>query len=149
MKKSELRLLIRESLIEVLKENIFSEKLQSITLDDALSAARKLGVEKKVDIEELRKGMEVEQEHSKTIGKKDKLSFAKIALDHLKELPDYYTRLDKMEKKKEVSTSSATPGYMIPRAFQGKSKSNKLRRNKIARQGGYTVVGKDEEADNL
>lgn len=54
-----------------------------------------------VDPDELKKGIEIEQEHvmgnfSKEI--KDKLSL-KIALDHLSEIPDYYTRLIKMESE--------------------------------------------------
>jgi hypothetical protein len=117
MKRSEFRKVIREVLDE-----IFTEELQSITTEDAYNAAEKLGVKGQVDIEELRKGMEVEQEHSKSLGKGDKLTLAKIAIDHLNELPDYYTRLDKMEKKSEVSTTGNVAGYMTPKAFQGKKK---------------------------
>ena len=43
---------------------------------------------------QLRKGIEVEQEHT---GDKDMAR--EIALDHLDELPDYYDPLDKAEKK--------------------------------------------------
>jgi len=62
--------------------------------------AKKLGV----DPDELKKGMEVEKEHIDTIkfaSKETSLKkiLIKIALDHLKELPDYYTRLDQMENK--------------------------------------------------
>lgn len=42
---------------------------------------------------ELKMGMEVEKEHTKH----EKVA-KEIALDHLRELPDYYTRLRKMEK---------------------------------------------------
>lgn len=59
-----------------------------------------------IDIEELAQGMNVEQEHdtqnpqTDTVpGKGDLLSYAKIALAHLQELPDYYSRLDKIEKQ--------------------------------------------------
>ena len=46
------------------------------------------------DEEELKKGIEVEKEHttSETIARR-------IALDHLAEMPDYYTKLAKMEGK--------------------------------------------------
>ena len=51
----------------------------------------------KVSIEEinkqLEKGIEVEKEHTK-----DEKEAERIALDHLFEIPDYYDRLDKMEK---------------------------------------------------
>ncbi len=61
-----------------------------------------------VDPKELKRGIEVEKEHGdhdketdvfKKSDKKSKKGFEKIAKAHLKELPDYYTRLDKMEKK--------------------------------------------------
>lgn len=40
------------------------------------------------------KGIEVEKEHVA-----DEATAREIALDHLNELPDYYDRLEKMEKK--------------------------------------------------
>jgi hypothetical protein len=43
---------------------------------------------------QLKKGIKVEREHSKH----DEVA-KEIALDHIAELPDYYDRLDKMEKK--------------------------------------------------
>jgi hypothetical protein len=55
--------------------------------------------ESDVDQKELAKGIEVEYEHTT-----DKDIAKRIALDHLAELPDYYTRLAKMEEegKKEL-----------------------------------------------
>lgn len=56
-------------------------------------------ISKKFNIEisnlekELSKGISVEMEHTK-----DKSTAKDIAMDHLSEIPDYYTRLDKMEK---------------------------------------------------
>jgi hypothetical protein len=50
--------------------------------------------EDKVDAEELRIGIEIELEHT------DQPDVAKqIALDHLAEIPDYYTRLVAMESE--------------------------------------------------
>ena len=49
-----------------------------------------------VDQSELAMGIEVEYEHSS-----DKKIATRIALAHLKELPDYYTRLKKMEAEGE------------------------------------------------
>jgi hypothetical protein len=57
--------------------------------------AKEKGItEEDVDKEELLKGIKVEMEHtnSETIAKK-------IALDHLAEISDYYTRLAKMESE--------------------------------------------------
>lgn len=46
------------------------------------------------DPKELSLGIEVEKEHTKSA-----LVAELIARDHLKELPDYYSRLEKMEKE--------------------------------------------------
>lgn len=43
---------------------------------------------------QLSKGIKIELEHTPDIA-----VAREIALDHLNELPDYYTRLDKMENK--------------------------------------------------
>ena len=50
---------------------------------------------------ELKKGREVEMEHTK-----NKLEAEKIALDHLKEDPRYYTKLEKMEGSNNLSFES-------------------------------------------
>lgn len=70
----------------------------SISMGQAKKIGDKIGVDfDKFDLEEFRKGLEVEMEHSETVG--DGLEMAgKIALDHLKEKPDYYTRLEKVEE---------------------------------------------------
>lgn len=47
-----------------------------------------------VDLDELRMGIEVEQEHGV-----DMREAGQIAMDHLREFPDYYTRLTKMEAR--------------------------------------------------
>jgi hypothetical protein len=54
---------------------------------------RKLGWPK-VDMDELRMGIEVEQEHGGDVHQA-----GKVAMDHLREFPDYYTRLTKMEAR--------------------------------------------------
>lgn len=51
----------------------------------------------KVDLGEFRKGLEVEQEHP-AVTRGDMRLVGRIALDHLQELPDYYSRLIKMER---------------------------------------------------
>ncbi len=59
------------------------------------------------DQEQLRMGVEVEQEHTP-----DEATAQRIALDHLAEIPDYYTRLKEMEAgaKKTLDTSTAADG---------------------------------------
>jgi len=56
----------------------------------------------KFDVEQFRRGMNVELEHGtenpKTnVTNDDPLMTGKIALAHLNEFPDYYTRLEKLE----------------------------------------------------
>jgi len=51
----------------------------------------------KYDLAQLIMGIEVELEHTK-----DKMTALEIATDHLEEIPDYYTRLEKMEKEAEA-----------------------------------------------
>ena len=52
--------------------------------------------EKDVDQEQLKMGIEIEREHTESTE-----IATKIALDHLAEIPDYYTRLKKMEQEAE------------------------------------------------
>ncbi len=56
------------------------------------------------DVEQFRKGMDVELEHgtfggSTNVTNDDPQFTGKIALAHLNEFPDYYTRLEKMEEQ--------------------------------------------------
>ena len=56
------------------------------------------------DVEQFRMGLEVELEHGRRdprtdVTHDDPVLTAKIALAHLNEFPDYYTRLDKMEEE--------------------------------------------------
>jgi len=74
----------------------------TFTKDEVESIARELGVAGEIDVEQLRAGMEVELEHGRrdpltNVTDDDPLVTAKIALAHLREMPDYYTRLHKME----------------------------------------------------
>lgn len=58
--------------------------------------AKKHGVSVDVIMKQLKKGIQVEMEHTA-----DKNKAKEIAKDHLFEIPDYYSRLDKMEKEAE------------------------------------------------
>lgn len=73
--------------------------------------AKKIGEELKIDwskfdLEQFRMGMDVELEHGlvdfhTNVTDDDPLMTGKIALAHLNEFPDYYTRLKKMENEAE------------------------------------------------
>ena len=77
------------------------------TKEQAKKIGEKLGIKwDKFDIEQFRKGMDVELEHgtidsNTNITDDNPLITGKIALAHLNEFPDYYNRLDKMEEEAE------------------------------------------------
>jgi uncharacterized protein DUF5661 len=58
------------------------------------------------DLEQFRAGMDVELEHGShdpatNVTNDDPVVTGKIALAHLNEFPDYYTRLERMEREAE------------------------------------------------
>ena len=75
--------------------------------------ANELGVDwTRIDPEQFRRGMEVELEHGRRdpvtdVTGDDLLLTGKIALAHLNEFPDYYTRLAKMEEEARAFWSGA------------------------------------------
>jgi len=79
-----------------------SDKRQ-ITTEEARSIGARLGVDwAQVDLEQLRRGLEVELEHGARdpetdVTHDDLILTGKIAWAHLKEIRDYYTRLDQLE----------------------------------------------------
>jgi hypothetical protein len=80
---------------------------KSFSSDEAKRIGEQLGIKwDKFDIEQFRMGMDVELEHglrdpATDVTSNDPLTTGKIALAHLSEFPDYYTRLEKMEKEAE------------------------------------------------
>jgi len=75
--------------------------------DEAKKIGEELGIDwSKFDVEQFRKGMDVELEHGKVdphtnVSDDDPLITGKIALAHLNEFPDYYDRLYEMEEGAE------------------------------------------------
>ena len=75
------------------------------TRDDAKRIGESIGIDwTKFDIEQFRMGLDVELEHgsrelSTNVTNDDEITTGKIALAHLNEFPDYYTRLQKMESQ--------------------------------------------------
>ena len=82
--------------------------IQRFSVEEARRVGTTLGVNwQQVDPEQFRRGMEVELEHGtrdpETNVTDDDLSLTgKIAWAHLKEYPDYYTRLDALEAEAEA-----------------------------------------------
>ena len=77
-------------------------------LKDAKQIGDDLGIDwNEINLEEFTKGLNVELEHGTkyretNVTKNDKGLTGKIAWAHLKEFPDYYTRLEKMEKEADA-----------------------------------------------
>lgn len=73
------------------------------TVEEARAVGEALGIDwSQWDFEQFRRGMDVELEHgtvdlSTNVTNDDPVMTGKIALAHLNEFPDYYTRLAKME----------------------------------------------------
>jgi hypothetical protein len=81
---------------------------KSFSAQEAKEIGEKLGIKwDKFDVEQFRMGLDVELEHGlrspKTnVTNDDPLLTGKIALAHLNEFPDYYDRLEKLEKQAEA-----------------------------------------------
>lgn len=77
---------------------------KKFTKEEALEIGKKIGIDfNKIDIEQFRKGLEVEMEHGTkfpqaNVTNDDPILTGKIDYAHLLELPDYYTRLAEIEK---------------------------------------------------
>ena len=82
-------------------------KLRHFTTEEAKGVGDAIGIDwAKVDLEQFRMGLHVELEHGITdpqtnVTNDDLKLTGKIALAHLKEFGDYYTRLSKMEDEAE------------------------------------------------
>lgn len=78
------------------------------TAEEARQVGDRLGINwSAVDLEQFRMGLEVELEHGvrnvvTNVTNDDLVLTGKIALAHLMELPDYYTRLMRMEEEARV-----------------------------------------------
>ena len=77
------------------------------TADEAREIGEKLGIDwSQFDIEQYRMGLDVELEHGlvaphTNVTDDDPIMTGKIALAHLNEFSDYYTRLEVMEREAE------------------------------------------------
>ncbi len=82
------------------------------TIEEAKVIGGEIGVDwNKYNMEQFRMGLEVELEHGTTnpetnVTGDDLIITGKIALAHLNEIPDYYTRLNKMEAEAETGSEN-------------------------------------------
>ena len=77
--------------------------MKTYSLEEAKQLGESVGIDfNEVDLDEFHLGLSVELEHGShdpetNVTNDDPVMTAKITWAHLKELPDYYTRLEKME----------------------------------------------------
>ncbi len=79
----------------------------SFSAEEARQVGEEIGIDwasAPFDVEQFRMGMDVELEHGlhdlmTNVTDSDPVVTGKIALAHLNEFPDYYTRLDRMEEE--------------------------------------------------
>jgi len=80
---------------------------KKFTAEEAKRIGSKLGIDwSEVDLQEFRIGLGVELEHGTqdpetNVTDDDEILTGKIALAHLREFPDYYTRLERLEEEAE------------------------------------------------
>jgi len=92
---------------KVIKKGNKMTTIKRFSTEEAKSVGESLGIDwSKFDIEQFRMGMDVELEHglvdsATNVTNDDPLLTGKIALAHLNEFPDYYTRLYAMEEEAE------------------------------------------------
>lgn len=83
------------------------ESKKNFTAEEAKDIGKQLGIDwSKWDVEQFRMGLDVELEHgtvdsTTNVTNDDPVITGKIALAHLNEFRDYYTRLAKLEKEAE------------------------------------------------
>jgi len=88
---------------------------RKFTPEEARRIGNELGIDwSHVDLEEFRMGLGVELEHGArdpetNVTSDDEILTGKIALAHLKEFPDYYTRLEKLEAEADAYWSKKPP----------------------------------------
>ena len=86
-----------------------AERRTGFTADEARSVGEQIGIDwdsAPFDVEQFRAGMDVELEHGlhdllTNVTDDDPVVTGKIALAHLNEFSDYYTRLERMEAEAE------------------------------------------------
>ena len=94
--------------------NITLQNKANFTVSEATQIAKELGIDfskEKFDLEQFRMGLDTELEHGRkyyptNVTNDNPLITGKIALAHLSEFPDYYTRLKKLEKEAKAYWSA-------------------------------------------
>jgi Protein of unknown function (DUF5661) len=86
------------------------------SVEEARRVGDEIGVDwEQFDLEQFRRGMDVEFEHGShdpqtDVTGDDPIVTGRIALAHMKEFPDYYERLEVMEREAEADWASRRGG---------------------------------------
>jgi hypothetical protein len=89
------------------RKELTMTKAKRFTPEEAKRIGEALGIDwNEFDVEQYRMGLDVELEHgtinpATNVTNDDPILTGKIALAHLNEFPDYYTRLARMEQEAE------------------------------------------------
>lgn len=84
------------------------------SIDEARRVGDAIGVDwERFDLDQFRRGMDVEYEHGThdpqtDVTHDDPILTGKIAFAHMKEFPDYYDRLEQMEREAERDWAERT-----------------------------------------
>ena len=103
----------RKSISEIINDFVPDSEIEAaqretsgqIGLEEARNIGNSLGIDwNEIDIDQFKRGLEVELEHGATdletdVTKNNPEETGRIAWAHLKEIPDYYSRLDRMEEE--------------------------------------------------
>lgn len=87
---------------------------QKFSVEEARAIGTRLGLDwTRIDLEQFRRGLEIELEHGARdadtdVTRDDPVLTGKIAWAHLKEIKDYYTRLDRLEAEADGKVVSTT-----------------------------------------
>jgi uncharacterized protein DUF5661 len=85
------------------------------SIDEARRVGDAIGVDwERFDLDQFRRGMDVEYEHGThdpqtDVTHDDPTLTGKIAFAHMKEFPDYYDRLERMEREAESDWAERRP----------------------------------------
>jgi hypothetical protein len=88
---------------------------QGFTTDEAREIGEQIGIDwanSPFDVEQFQRGLAVELEHGlhdllTNVTDDDPIVTGRIALAHLREFPDYYTRLEQMEEQAKRDLGAA------------------------------------------
>jgi len=104
MGKVTVMLQTKKGLIDIpLEKYAIMDDAMGITLDEVQSIGNALGVDwDRIDLNELLSGTILEMKEHNDVLRNDTTLGVKTALAHLREIPDYYRRLERMEAEAEA-----------------------------------------------